>query len=174
MKENETNVAPEATSPEPAKTAENEPAGELTVSSPGAAIAAPEETTVSHLMGSTLTPELVVAMIEEQVSTARAEIEDVRATLQAEIEQLRETLRTLLDRPAEPPKAMAAAAAIPSSEHELAVGAPVKVWADARHKNFHLGKILAIHGEGDAFDVQLDEGTITKIPAGGLEFDDRG
>jgi hypothetical protein len=137
VKENETNVAPEATSPEPAKTAENEPA----------------------------------------VSTARAEIEDVRVTLRAEIEQIRETLRTLLDRPGEPPKAMAAAAEIPSSEHELAVGAPVKVWSDARHKNFHLGKILAIHGEGDAFDVQLDEaggGTITKIPAGGLEFDDRG
>jgi hypothetical protein len=169
VQENETNVAPEATSPEPAKTAENEPAA----SSPGAAIAAPEETPVSPL-----TTAQVVSMIEEQVSTARAEIEDVRATLQAEIEQLRETLRTLLDRPAaEPPKAMAAAAEIPSSEHELAVGAPVKVWSDARHKNFHLGRILAIHGEGDAFDVQLDEaggGTITKIPAGGLEFDDRG
>jgi hypothetical protein len=172
VKENETNVAPEATSPEPAKTAENEPAGELAASSPGAAIAAPEETPVSPL-----TAAQVADMIEEQVSTARAEIEDVRETLRAEIEQLRETLRALLDRPAEPPKAMAAAAAIPSSEHELAVGAPVKIWSDARHKNFHLGKILAIHGEGDAFDVQLDDaggGTITKIPAGGLEFDDRG
>lgn len=70
----------------------------------------------------------------------------------------------------------AAAAAIapsPVTPHELAVGDPVQVWVDKKAQTFRLGKIAGIHDAAHAFDVELDDGTVTKVPADGLQFDDR-
>lgn len=57
--------------------------------------------------------------------------------------------------------------------HELAVGDPVLVWVDKKANTFRLGEIAGIHDGAHAFDVKLDDGTVTKIPADGLQFDDR-
>lgn len=71
--------------------------------------------------------------------------------------------------------AAAAAATEPSAvkPHELAVGDPVEVWVDKKANTFRLGKIAGIHDGAHAFDVELDDGTVTKVPADGLQFDDR-
>jgi len=58
-------------------------------------------------------------------------------------------------------------------ERELAIDDPVKVWTDPEHKTFRLGKIAGIHDGASAYDVELDGGGLAKIPAGGVEFDDR-
>ncbi len=50
---------------------------------------------------------------------------------------------------------------------------PVKVWGDPEHKSFRLGEIVAAHDGGHAFDVRLDDDTVTKVPADGLDYDDR-
>lgn len=55
----------------------------------------------------------------------------------------------------------------------LEVGWPVKVWADAEHKAFREGEIVAIHDGAHAFDVKLDDGTVSKVGADGLEYDSR-
>ncbi len=55
----------------------------------------------------------------------------------------------------------------------LQVEDPVKVWADPEHKAFRVGEVVAVHEGGHAFDVKLDDGTVTKVPADGLEYDDR-
>lgn len=57
--------------------------------------------------------------------------------------------------------------------HALVAGDPVRVWADPEHKSFREGEIVAAHDGSHAFDVKLDDGTVTKIGADGLEYDDR-
>lgn len=56
---------------------------------------------------------------------------------------------------------------------DLRVEDPVKVWADPEHKAFRVGEVVAVHEDGHAFDVRLDDGSVTKVPADGLEYDDR-
>jgi hypothetical protein len=76
----------------------------------------------------------------------------------------------------QPAPALAAAAASPiqaGTAHTLAAGDPVRVWADPEHKAFREGSIVEIHDGAHAFDVKLDDGTVTKIGADGLEYDDR-
>ena len=67
----------------------------------------------------------------------------------------------------------AAATAAEENGPELKAGDPVKVWADPEHSKFRLGSVVAVHDAGHAFDVQLDDGTVTKVVADGLAFDDR-
>jgi uncharacterized small protein (DUF1192 family) len=158
MEEKETNVAIPATVQEPAKTAEIEPAAELPAASPGAPIEAAEETTVS------------LEYFEQTIAAFREEIARLRAYVDATKAEIIGT-----PRPAGPILVEPAAEPATVQGGELVVGAPVKLWTDAKHKNFHLGTIVAIHGEGDAFDVRLDElgGGTTKVWADSLEFDDR-
>jgi len=47
------------------------------------------------------------------------------------------------------------------------------VWADPEHNKFRVGEVVAVHAGGHAFDVKLDDDTVTKVPADGLEYDDR-
>lgn len=47
------------------------------------------------------------------------------------------------------------------------------MWADPEHKAFRTGEIVTVHDGGHAFDVELDDGAVTKVPADGLEYDDR-
>ena len=60
-----------------------------------------------------------------------------------------------------------------AAAHVLAIGDPVKVWSDAEHKTFLLGKVAAIHDGAHAFDVELEGGSVSKVGADGLAFDDR-
>ncbi len=72
------------------------------------------------------------------------------------------------------PRAVPSAPAISvAAVHELAVGDPVKVWADLERKTFLDGEIVAVHDGAHAFDVKLADGSVTKVGADGLEYDDR-
>jgi hypothetical protein len=64
-------------------------------------------------------------------------------------------------------------AAAVGDAHAIVAGDPVKVWADPEHEKFRLGSVVAVHDAGHAFDVELDDGTVTKVVADGLAFDDR-
>jgi hypothetical protein len=55
----------------------------------------------------------------------------------------------------------------------LEAGDPVKVWGDPEHKTFRAGKVTSVHEGAHAYDVELDDGTVAKINADGLEYDDR-
>ena len=175
MKENETNVAPEGTSPEPAKTAESE----TIVSSPGVppagAIELPQETNVSII--AVVRGYLAEHPIEEWLEP---KLEALKSEILAKVSEL---VTPIVAKSAEAlpkyrPDELVIPPPIVESEdqaaevHELAVGDPVKVWADARHKTFHLGVIDGVH-EGGGYDVRLDQGGHTYIRADGLEFDDR-
>jgi hypothetical protein len=166
--ENETTVDSGGASQEPAKTAEIESAASSPPSSPGAAIGAPQETPVS------LTKEQVLAMIEEQVSTARAEIEDVRATLRAAIDET----RAMMDRYLQTAAVSAPTIEKPAStaaSHVLAVGDPVRIYKDADRKTFYTGTVTALHEGGPAADVSINEleGALTTARLDSLEYDDR-
>lgn len=91
----------------------------------------------------------------------------IKAAQAAIVEEITELVRPNPSAPA------VAAPGAPAAPHVLVVGDPVKVWADAQHKDFRLGKVLAIHDGALAFDVELDDGSATKVPADGLAFDDR-
>lgn len=179
MKENETNVAPEGTSPEPAKTAENE----TIVSSPGVPPAGPrelpQETNVSiiavvrgylaeHPIEEWLEPKLealkaeILAKVAELVTPVVAKSAEAARPIEPPIEHRTGPTRGVMLDDQAPEE----------QEHELAVGDPVKVWADAAHKNFHLGVIESVH-DGGAYNVKLEGGGTTYIRAAGLEFDDR-
>lgn len=72
----------------------------------------------------------------------------------------------------------AAAAAAPAPQTAapaiaLKAEDPVKVWQDAEHKTFLEGAVVAVHDGAHAFDVKLPDGTVTKVGADGLEYDDR-
>jgi len=71
------------------------------------------------------------------------------------------------------PQLVPALAAPAANAHAIAAGDPVKVWADPEHEKFRLGSVVAVHDAGHAFDVELDDGTVTKVVADGLAFDDR-
>lgn len=180
MRENETNVAPEGTSPEPAKTAENE----TIVSSPGAPPAAPielpQETNVSAMLDRILTEVRSICApfrteLEQTIEKAKVDIiAKVTELVTPVVAKSAESAALPRYRPEElviPPPIVEAEDQAPEA-HNLAVGDPVKVWADPNHKTFLLGTIAAVHGQGGAFDVETDDG-VTKIPADGLEFDDR-
>lgn len=175
MKENETNVAPEGTSPEPAKTAENE----TIVSSPGVPAGGagelPQETNVSII--AVVRGYLAEHPIEEWLEP---KLQQLKAEILAKVSELvTPIVAKSTEEQAAGPAATAQAptvepvAAPASEEHELAVGDPVKVWADRKHRTFQLGTVASVHGEGDAFDVELEGGAMSKVPADGLEFDDR-
>ena len=75
-----------------------------------------------------------------------------------------------------PPASSSEAAAETKVSHapqDIRVEDPVKVWADAEHKSFRVGEVVAVPEGGHAFDVELDDGSVTKVPADGLEYDDR-
>jgi hypothetical protein len=181
--ENETSVDSGSTSQEPAKTAEIESAGAPAPSSPGAAIGAPQETPVSPL-----TAEQVAMMIEEQVSTARAEMEDVRATLRAYIDESIMDVKGILPvmiagiigesrKPVPITNAMTGAPEkiVAGQVHALAVGDPVRVYKDAERKTFYTGAVTALHEGGHAADVSINEleGALTTARLDSLEYDDR-
>lgn len=185
MKENETNVATEGTSPEPAKTAANETIASSPGAPPAGAIELPQETNVSDASGVLLNSiqlhlDLVQAAIETKIEAAKAEILAKVSELGAAKSTHEAVPATTAPAPTLEPAAAPASRTGPThgvmvedQAHELVVGDPVKVWADAAHKYFHMGTISAVHGQGDAYEVTLENESVTKVPAAGLEFDDR-
>jgi len=197
--ENATSVAKEGTSPEPAKTEENVTAiaapGELA----GAAAAAAEETPVSRqivtltaevtdairtLVQAKLASEIALYLHEHPPVTYEQIRETAQESVQAEVATAVEQAKADIIAHLMPlvgaivegktPPALAARQTSPlAAVHNFQAGDPVKVWGDPEHKTFRLGKIVAIHDGGHAFDVELDDGTVTKIGADGLEYDDR-
>ena len=47
------------------------------------------------------------------------------------------------------------------------------MFTSAERTTFFLGTVLVIHDAAHAFDVELESSVVTKVPAGGLEFDSR-
>lgn len=169
---NETNVAPEGTSPEPAKTAANE----TPVSSPGVPAGGagelPGETKVSII--AVVRGYLAEHPIEQWLEP---KLEQLKTEILAKVSELvtpivAKSTEQAVPAATAPAPTLEPAAAPASTERELAVGDPVKVWADAKHKTFYLGVIESVH-EGGGYNVKLDGGGTTYLRADGLEFDDR-
>jgi hypothetical protein len=183
--QDETNVTPTPASSEPAKTAQNISAGELAAAERSAPLATAGETAVSYPDHHHDVAQIdhlesrVVAIVEEQVSTARAEIEDIRATLRAYIDETKADLMRYFGRSVTPigPGAAEtiAAAAFSAHAHVLAVGDPVRIYKDAEHKTFYTGTVTALHEGGNAADVSINEleGALTTARLDSLEYDDR-
>lgn len=178
MDENETNVAPEGTSPEPAKTADNEPPIAAPGASAGGAGELVQETNVSDVLRVVreyLASNPIEQWLEPKLEALKAEIlgkvaELVTPVVAKSVEAARPIQPSIEPRTG-PTHGVMVEDQAPEA-HELAVGDPVKVWADAAHKTFHLGVIQSVH-EGGGYDVHLEGGGVTYIRAGGLEFDDR-
>lgn len=200
--ENETNVAPGVTSPEPAKTAENESAGGARASSPGAAIELPGETPVSYPLHhhdvaqiDHLTPR-IFAIIEESLrpqfdgiaSDLTAQLDGI-AMLRDKIEELKAELAVIRDYVIDRGPAYTSAPGVPTivpadakttigievsvKPHVLVLGDPVKVWGDPEHATFRLGVISAVESADGPYEVTLDDDSITRVSADGLEYDYR-
>lgn len=176
--EHATSVAAESASPE-------------AVAAPGAAAAsssgAPAETNVSRVVV-TLTPEvtqaiqtLVDAEVSAAVSNATRDLDELETKLEKKIDDatadilrhLEPMITAIVEKSAPGPVLVKPVANAPAAPQELEAGDPVKVWADPEHKTFRLGEIVAVHDVAHAFDVKLDDATVSKIGADGLEYDDR-
>jgi hypothetical protein len=118
---------------------------------------------------------LVEAEVTAAVDNAKRDLDALEASFDQKIEAAKldilAHLTPLITAATKAPTPIAAVAQ--PAAGNLAVGAPVKVWADPEHKAFRLGEIAAIHDGAHAFDVKLDDGTVTKVNADGLEYDDR-
>lgn len=173
MLENETNVPAEGTPAEPAKTAENASAGGIPAVASGAADELPPETNVSPATWHEALEkirEIVAEYIDErlpaQIEKAKNEVIVHFGTM---ISAAGRTGAGAREGAAVSPSAVLA----PESDIPLEVHDAVKVWADPEQQKFRIGKVVAVHDGGHAYDVELDDGTVSKIPAGGLEYDDR-
>lgn len=186
--ENETNVSPAPASQEPAKTAATEPPIAPAGGAPGEAAVSSSETPVSsvpfHLHDivsidglkeavQAAVHELGVQLGEDTLAGVRKLVEDAIESAKADIiKHVGELVMPIVAKSAE--DAAAAASSVPAqTAHVLAVNDRVKVWADQQHKFFSVGMVVAIHDGAHAFDVRLDYGSVTKVGADGLEFDDR-
>lgn len=177
MRENETNVAPEGTSPEPAKTAENASAGGARASSPGAPVAGADETNVSIIavVRGYLAEHPIEEWLEPKLEALKAEILAKVAELVAKSPEAPVSIESPIQPRIEPAGRTGPTRGVMLEDqaHELAVGDPVKVWADPDQRTFRLGTVAAVHDGSAAYDVTLDDDAVAKVPAGGLEFDDR-
>lgn len=183
--ENETGVAPGATSAEAAKNAEIASAGELAGGAPIARQASSSETPVARtfLIYANEDRAKVVASLcvtAHTITGAEQNLvllgEDGKAILVVELQPGfdRREVETALDANLDKdPAELRSESAERKDFAPLQVEDPVKVWIDAEHKTFREGEIVAVHDGAHAFDVQLDDGTVTKVAADGLEYDDR-
>lgn len=105
--------------------------------------------------------------LELQVSK---EIDAAKADIIAHLTPL---VSAIVSGKAKPERVLDANPAAAADAHAIVAGDPVKIWADPEHSKFRLGSVVAVHDAGHAFDVELDDGTITKVVAEGLAFDDR-
>lgn len=172
MLENETNVPAEGTSAEPAKTAENASAGGAPAVAPGAAAELPPETNVSPATWHDALEkirEIVAEYIDERLP---AQIEKAKNEVIVHFGTMISAAG--MGAGAREGAAVSHSAVLaPESDIPLEVHDAVKVWADPEHQKFRTGKVVAVHDAGHAYDVELDDGTVSKVPAGGLEYDDR-
>lgn len=191
--ENATNVAGLPTAPAPALDAATvAPAGAAGELAPGSAEAA-RETSVSsadhdriEALVRACVPEalrdhlaevpLITAEHLEQITSSAVErcsvlLQDLVDNAKADIlKHLTPMLTAVVEKSAAAPDPAAPNPA--PAAHELTVGDPVRVYADPQRKQFYTGTIETVHDGGHAYDVKLGDGTVTKVPAGGLDFDD--
>lgn len=181
--ENETGVAPGAASAEPAKNAEIASAGELAGGAPIARQASSSETPVARtflIYANEDRAKVLASLCVTAPTITGAEQnlvllgEDGKAILVVELQPGfdRREVGTALDLDKDPAE-LRSELAERKDFRPLQVEDPVKVWIDAEHKTFREGEIVAVHDGAHAFDVQLDDGTVTKVAADGLEYDDR-
>jgi hypothetical protein len=105
----------------------------------------------------------------QQAMTAH-DLEVIRKIEAAKADMMAHLPLIMLGHPA-PLAPSAIAEAPPVQTFEL--GDAVKVWSDTEHKAFRLGKIVGLHDRLHAYDVKLDDGSLTKISADGLAEDTR-
>lgn len=175
-----TNVTAEGSASAAAKNAEIASAGELAGGAPIARQASSSETLVSPELRAEIqtiveaylearhvaTLEEIGALITERIDNATA---DTLAHLTPMLTAVVEKSRTTPGAPA----VTVHYGKPPADLTPVELEDPVKVWVDAEHKNFRVGTVVAVHEDGHAFDVELDDGSVTKVPADGLEYDDR-
>jgi len=121
---------------------------------------------------------LGVQLSEDTAVGVRKMIEDAKADILAHLTPMLRAFRSDRAIPEIPiPEVPGATfqdryAHVPRSGHTLEIGDPVKVWQDAEHKTFLEGQVAAVHDGAAAFDVELADGSATKVGADGLEYDD--
>ncbi len=186
-----TNVTAESSAPEAAKSAENESAIVPAGGAPASSAAEAAETSVSVVLTADNVRELVreylianaldVAQIYGLQDRIEAVVrEELRVALEDTKADILAHLMPMVAAITNAPKAAAVPFADAKDRPQLAkeLGTlepddPVKVWTDPEHKTFRVGEVVAVHDGGHAFDVKLDDGSVTKVPADGLEYDDR-
>jgi len=166
-----TNVTAESSAAAPAKTAENESPIAPAPAPATSSIESSSETLVSPRMRAELECILEVYLSARHIPT----LEEIDAKIDNATADLLAHLTPMLT--AVVGKSAAAQAPLAPSIYpifpELQIADPVKVWADPEHNKFRVGEVVAVHAGGHAFDVKLDDDTVTKVPADGLEYDDR-
>jgi hypothetical protein len=124
--------------------------------------------TVSELVRQIVLDEKVMVEIEAAVARELdARIADLKADILAHLTPMITAVTTMA--PAAAPAAVTRPIAPTTT---LKAEDPVKVWQDAEHQTFLEGRVVAVHDGAYAFDVKLSDGTVTKVGADGLEYDD--